>query len=248
MLRKIVCLAYFTLFSIAPSFAIETIILSTEQWEPYISEHLPDNGFLGEIVRESFKRSGYAVKYRFYPWARVVAMSNSGEVDGYLPAYYAKERELASFFSEPFSAGLNVLFKMRTLDVSSIKLEDLKPYRIGVVRGYVNEEKFDLADFLQKDYSTDNLTNAKKLVTGRIDLFVADKYVGLYLLKNNFPDLINTIDFVESPLSRNNFYVCISRKTALGAQKVKAFNDGLKQIKADGTYQRILNKHDLGKM
>ncbi|MEI7611367.1 MAG: transporter substrate-binding domain-containing protein [Betaproteobacteria bacterium] len=248
MLRRIVLLAYFTLFSIAHSSAIDTIVLSTEQWEPYIAEHLPDNGFLGEIVRESFKRSGYAVKYRFFPWARVVAMSNSGEVDGYLPAYYSQERELASFFSEPFSAGFNVFFKMRALDVSYIKLEDLKPYRIGVVRGYVNEEKFDQADFLQKDYSTDNLTNVKKLSSGRIDLFVADKYVGLYLLKNNFPDLVNAIDFIENPLSRNNLYVCISRKTANAALKVKAFNNGLKLIKADGTYQRILNKHGLGRM
>jgi polar amino acid transport system substrate-binding protein len=248
MLRKIAFLAYFMLFSIAPSLAIETIVLSTEQWEPYIAEQLPNNGFLGEIVRESFKRSGYDVKYRFLPWARVVAVSDNGEVDGYLPAYYSKERELASIFSEPFAAGFNVFFKMRSLDVSYVKLEELNRYRIGVVRGYVNDEKFDAADYLRKDFSTDNLTNIRKLLSGRVDLFVADKYVVLYLLKNNFPGLDNTIDFIEKPLSRNNLFVCISRKTTNGALKVKAFNDGLKQIKADGTYQKIMEKHGYGKM
>lgn len=246
-MKRIFTLAIVTVVLMVNSiFAGESIVLTTLEWEPYIGENLPGQGFVAEIVKEAFKRSGYDVKFQYYPWARTVQMSDSGEVDGYFPEYYAKERESVATFSEPFDGGPVVFFKRKADKISFKTLNDLKPYKIGVVRDYVNEEKFDAAKYLQKEEVTDDLTNIKKLIAGRVDLFVADKFVGLYTAKKELAEKAALIEFMEPPLVTHKLYVCISKKAKNGTAKMDAFDKGLKQMKADGSYNKILEKYGFG--
>lgn len=247
MLKKMIMIIALSTLCLANSLAAgETVVLTTLDWEPYIGEKLPNQGFVAEIVKEAFKRSGYEVKFQFYPWARSVKMSDDGVVDGYFPEYYAKEREEFASFSEPFDGGPVGFFKKKTDKISYSKLEDLKAYKIGVVRGYVNEEKFDAAKFLKKEEATDDLTNIKKLLAGRIDMFVCDKFVGLSIANSQMPDKVKELEFIDPPLITQNLYVCISKKAKNNTAKIKAFNDGLVKMKKDGAYKKILAKYGFG--
>lgn len=248
MLKKIVTTAIMAaVCSVNLLSAAETVVLTSTEWEPYVGEKLAGNGFVGEIVKESFKRSGYDVKFQFYPWARTVQMSDNGDADGYFPEYYAKERESAAIFSEPFGTSPVGFFKKKGAKISYQKLEDLKSYKIGVVRDYQNEEKFDAAAYLKKEEATDDATNIRKLFADRIDLFVADKFVGLHVVKTAAPGKQGELEFVDPPLIEQKLFVCISKKAKNGTAKLKAFNEGLAKIKADGTYEKILTKYGFGK-
>jgi polar amino acid transport system substrate-binding protein len=78
------------------------------------------------------------------------------------------------------------------------------------VSGYTNTKEFDEATSFTKDPAKDELTNFKKLVAGRIDLLVADKFVGLDLIKNNMPDKVNDIEFMSNSLQ--DMDLCLSKK------------------------------------
>lgn len=225
-------------------FSAEKVVLTTLDWEPYIGQSLNSNGFVAEIAREALKREGYDLELQFYPWARTKDKAVKGEVDGYFPEYYAKDIESHSYFSEPFMSGPVGFFKLKGSKISfDGNLQTLKPYKIGVVRDYVNEEKFDAADFLTKEAVRDDLTNIKKLLAKRIDLFVADKFVGMYLLNKELPDKKDMLEFITPPLIDHNLYICFSKKGKQPQKLLKAFNSGLEKIKADGTYDKILKKH-----
>jgi ABC-type amino acid transport substrate-binding protein len=224
-------------------FASNDIVLNTLEWEPYIGSNLPNYGFIGEIVETAFRRKGYNPIIRFYPWARAVELVKAGKADGFFPEYYSKDYEKYIAFSVPLQGGPVVFFKRKEDKITYKKYIDLRKYRIGVVRSYVNEYEFDLADYLQKDISNDDYTNINKLIHKRIDLFVADRYVGEYLIKKNFPEYKDKIDFLEKPLINHKLYVCISLKHKNYKKVISDFNLSLTEMEKDGSLRRIMKKH-----
>ncbi len=225
-------------------YATETIKIATLDWEPYIGQKLKNEGFMAEITREAFERVGYKVEYSYLPWKRAVVTTENGEYDGYFPSYWSKEREEKSIFTNVITSGPIGLFKNKGSKISFNKLKDLMAYRIGVVRGFVNTPEFDAADYLKKDEVTDNLQNIKKLLRERVDLIVADKFVGFYLLNKYLPHMTGQLVFISPPLQDKKLYICMSKKTKKVNEKVKAFNKGLAEIKKDGTFDKILEKHN----
>jgi len=235
------------LIGINTVFAGESITLNTLDWEPYIGEKLKNQGYVAEVVKEAFKRGGYDLKIRFRPWKRAVMESQRGAVDGYFPEYYSEEITTHAIFSEPFPGGPVGFFAIKGSTVNyDGNIETLKPYTIGVVRGYVNSEKFDAATFLQKEEVVDDITNIKKLIMERIALCVTDKFVGYYLYEQLDKDLKskNQIVFLDPPLDHKDLFVCISKATKKNPESIKnAFNKGLISMKADGSLEKILKSH-----
>jgi len=220
-----------------------SVRLATLEWAPYIGQALPDGGFVAEVVREAFKRQGQGVEFRFMPWARVVVVAKAGEVAGYLPEYYAKELEKDFLLSEPLPAGPLGFFKLKNRAVSWKTLDDLKPYRIGVVRGYVNTREFDARKDLKKEEVAEDVLNLRKLVAGRIDLMLADKYVGQYLARKENPQDADKIEFMSPVLEGKELFVCFP-KARPGSKALRdTFNQGLRTMKADGTLQAIMKRY-----
>ncbi len=135
------------------------------------------------------------------------------------------------------------MFKVKGSTITYKELNDLKPYRIGVVRGFVNTAEFDAADYLHKEEVTTNLMNIKKLLAERVDLIVADKFVGFYLLNKYLPHMFGQIESISPPLQDKKLYLCISKKSDNADLKVKIFNKGLKEMHEDGTFDKILEKY-----
>ncbi len=243
--RRIFELIFILLFILISNvYATETIKIASLNWEPYIGQDLMNEGLMGEITREAFKRVGYKVEYSYLPWKRAVIMAEKGEYDGYFPSYWSKEREEKSIFTNVITSGPIGFFKIKGSKISFNKLKDLMPYRIGVVRGFVNTPEFDAAVYLKKDEVTSDIQNIKKLLKERVDLIVVDKFVGFYLLNKYLPHMLGQIEFMSPPLQDKKLYICMSKKTEKVNEKVKAFNKGLKEIKKDGTFDRIMAKHN----
>ncbi|GAB6095528.1 transporter substrate-binding domain-containing protein [Desulfatiferula olefinivorans] len=236
----------FVMMSVSPAYCAEPIKLASLNWEPYIGESLTSQGYVAELVSEAFKRSGFDVEITYLPWARVVKLSEDGVYDGYLPEYYSDSLNEKFLVSDPLPGGPLGLFKRKESVIPFKGLEDLKPFRIGVVRGYINTAEFDAADYLNKDEATDDLQNFKKLLKKRVDLVVSDQYVGIYTIKNHMPDALNLVEFISPPLETKDLFLCISKKASGHTLKMKVFNENYRKMKEDGTVDRILAKHGFG--
>lgn len=219
------------------------LVFATVEWEPYYGPKLKNDGFITEITKAAFKHSGYDVEVKFMNWNRALERAKQGKFDGVMGAYYNDERAEVFEYSEPIGTADVVLFSQKGKNISYQSLEDLKPYKIGVLRGYANTEEFDKADFLKKEVAEKADLNIRKLARGRLDLFVGSKAVNLYLIQTKYPDFVGKFDVVEPPLSTNSLYNIISKKIKGSAQIKADFDKGLKAIQENGTYDEILKSH-----
>lgn len=241
-LTTIVLLACMTVWT-TPVSAGEKVKLATTEWKPYIGKTLKNQGYVAELVIEAFKRSGKEVEIIYVPWARAVKMAGDKVVDGYFPEYYSDSLKEHYLVSEPFPCGPLGFFKRKGDAISFKSLKDLKPYKIGVVRGYINTAEFDAATYLRKDEATDDLMNLKKLIKKRVDLVVCDQYVGQFILHQDLKDQAKTIEFISPPLEEKKLYICITKGGAHDQANINAFNEGFRKMKHDGTVNAIMKKN-----
>lgn len=221
-----------------------TVKLATLNWEPYAGENLPRFGFTSNIISEAFKRLGHSVEFTFLPWQRALHSAEIGRFDGVFSAYYSDTREGRYLISDAYAESSVVLTSMSGRSIKYQNLSDLRPYSIGVVRGYVNSDEFDKATYLNKHPVISDALNIKKLVNNRVDLIVIDRYVAIHQMKTN-PTIhadVRDIEFLSPVLKRQTLHVLFSKNIEEAEQLVADFNKGLRMIKDDGSYYQILDR------
>lgn len=233
----------FILLSINTFSTGRKIVLATDPWEPYYGDNMPRQGYISEIAKEAFRRSGYEVEIVFIPWKRALEDSKRGKYDGILGGFYTKERTEYFFYSEPVSEVNINFFARKGSKIKYTKLKDLSGYKIGVTRGYKYSREFDNAEYIQKEEIISIEQNIKKLIHGRIDLFIASKEVVLWTLKSSLPDFKNDIELLEPSYITNDLYILISRKVQDSSALIYDFNKGFDSMVEDGTLDKIIEKN-----
>jgi ABC-type amino acid transport substrate-binding protein len=217
--------------------------LATLEWEPYIGTKMPDQGYTAALIRAAFAKQGMDVKIEFYPWARALHLARTGAVDGLMPEYFNPSRQSEFEYSAGFPGGPLVLYKRKADAIAfstdpekhqDAALRALKARRFGVVRGYLNTPVFDAATYLKKEEASDDATNLRKLVYGRIDLAVIDRRVAEHLIRTQYPDYAKKIEPMSPPLADVPLYIAFSRKSPRKDQALAAFNRELAAMRADG--------------
>lgn len=232
-------------FSLQSGQAEKTISLAVAEWPPYVSTNLKDYGFTSEIVTEAFARVGYTVKMSFMPWKRALHKVAEGVYEVTYPAYYSAERAQLYAMSKSFFEAPMGFYKRKEMSISYQTLQDLQAYTIGIVRAYVNTPEFDAAIYLKKDIADDDEQNLRKLLKGRVDLIVIDKYTAQYILDTRMPEEKALLEFLEPPLAMKSFHLLVSRNIKNSERTLHDFHRGLQEMVADGTMSRILQKHNL---
>ena len=225
--------------------AEKSLTIAAFDYKPFVNEDSEGHGYIAEIATAALQRAGYDAEYYFAPLKRALALAEQGKVDGVLGAYYAEERTSYLEYSEPMGDIRVNFFRRADKNIAYTQLSDLTPYTIGVLSGTSLVAALQ-KDGLQAEEANGNLNNLKKLLVGRIDLFVGTTEWILYDLRANFSQAEqDQIMVLDPPYQIQQVYFTTAKKKENSAQIIKDFNDGLKQIKADGTYQAILEKHGI---
>jgi polar amino acid transport system substrate-binding protein len=233
------------LFLVPASGHPESIALTSLEWPPYTGADLEGFGASAQVLGEALQQVGAELEVTFLPWQRAVKMAKHDDAFvGYFPEYHAESIEEDFFFSDPIGTSLLGFIERTDNPVQWNSLEDLTPYTIGVVSGYVNTAEFDAmmaAGELNTDGVIDDATNIKKVAAGRIDMAVMDKFVFLYLLKTD-PDLhalADRLQFNEKLLEVKKLYVCL-KKTPAGQAAMAIINTGLSSIDATSLQDALI--------
>lgn len=221
--------------------AADVIALSTTEFPPYMSAIMPSGGLAVEIAIEAFKRSGYPVKVDYQPWVRALDNAKKGKVTGMVGIWKNKEREQWFVFSNPMFSNQIGFFK-RVKDTIRYKdLHDLKPYTIGIVRGYANPQAFVNAK-LNTNMANDDSSNLLKLAAGRINLVLIERGLANYLIVNRLTQLTHRVEWIEPATGEFPMYIAISKQSPDAVKKIEAFNQGLHAMKSDGTLRKMLQE------
>ncbi len=243
MTNRISTLLVFITVSISSLLGNDVKVLNfvTLDWQPYVGENLKNEGFTTKILREALKLEGYEIKTHYMPWARALKEAESGKFDAIYPAYFSEERSKAYNTSKSFCAGPLVFFQRDGLDLTYESFEDLKQYKIGVVRGYINTRVFDEATYLNKKVSNSDLQNMLKLAKGRVDLVVIDQFLGLHLINESDDPAMKQLTFIKKPLENKTLHLLVSKNIQNSEKLLDAFHKGLDELERKGEVEKIIS-------
>ena len=205
-------------------------------WEPLISENQPGHGVFSEIIVSAFDRVGYKVESKFYPFARLIQMLESGEID-VAPGVSKNEERLKIFDYSSMLYDVNMGFTFKNSKVKYNSIADIKNLKGGIMRRTFWAKELDGLGIKYEEV-TDHDPNIQKLITDRIDFVCMPKEVAFNYLKLKGEDLSK---YGFGLHRKEGQPMAISKKSKLTGL-LNAFEKGLSAIKADGTYDKIIAK------
>ncbi|GAB6095855.1 transporter substrate-binding domain-containing protein [Desulfatiferula olefinivorans] len=228
------------------------LIMGWEPWAPfaYASESDRLTGLDIDIVASILSKYSYSIDYQKAPWARLLKLLENGEIHICASAMKTPEREKFAYFSFPYQKETYLLF-VRKGEASHYNLKRLQDiigtkFRLGILRGSLYGSEFERLmkdpDFSKhvEDVTTDE-QNHIKLLANRFDGFIQE--YSRMVTDGRKSGIINQVEplFV---IEENILHVMFSKKS-VGPEVVDSFNEGLKIMMKDGTYQKIFEKYNL---
>lgn len=195
-------------------------------------------GFDVDIAEALAERMGVEVNIQSSPWNGIVAALTGGRFDACICSMsVTEEREKAVDFTDSYyNSGLSVWVQEGTDDVSSI--DDFSGKRVGTTLGETGNqwatENSEGEWSNQTFQGLPDMLNA--LTTGRIDVMISDD-IPVYVALKDEDVAIKQVDVGELP--SGPIAVAIQKDTP---QLKEALNTALAEIKADGTYQELVDK------
>ncbi len=235
----LLCLAlFFSPFSFSQT---PVMTIAYADYEPYsFTEDGQVKGIEVDVLTEALgRRMQIPLRHSVLPWKRVQAYVKSGEIDAYVAVATPERLSYANASEEAVTFGSIAVFMNaadpRLEDSETLSLENLTPYKIGVVAGSGWAKRNLNRHSVQPAYSTSSM--AEMLRLKRIDMIVENPYIFNYHLKRFAND-----DFSvrEIPLAGQQLalLLLISKSSAF-TEILPAFDETLRAMQQDGTLDRI---------
>lgn len=229
----------------------EKIAIGVSEYPPLFVRAQLFGGGMGRILKEAFASEGYAVEFHWVPWNRAYTEVRNGVYDA-TPCWSKNaEREKEVLFSNSLYQTYHVFYHLKSTPLHWENLGDLKGKIIGVTRGYNYGEEFDLAVKAKKisiELADSDELNFRKLVAGRIQIFVVNKITGAFIARSVLTKTqLQSIAYdVKRATPPADSFVLFSNSER-GKKLKAAFDVGLEKLKSSGLYRKYLDDAENGK-
>lgn len=213
--------------------------LATEDYPPYhMQESDRVSGFVTDKVREMLARAGVAGYIKVLPWKRAYIEALRQSDHCVFSTTRTPEREKLFKWVGPLAHSDWVLYARAGHGWHFTRLEDAHPYLIGSYNGDVRDSYLHARGY-RLDAAFDDPANLQKLLYGRIDLWVSDKYSANMLIRKNglTEQIVPVFTF-----NRVKLYLACHRDTS--TELLQRLSQALADMVKDGTAQRIERSYD----
>lgn len=206
-------------------------------------------GMLVDVINEAFKRTGYSVEIAIMPWARCLAEVRAGTIDGIFSVYRTQARqEFLTYADEVLITQVQAFFVRKDSAISfDGDLNKLSDLRIGIINETSYGPNLDAAlskgIFKRVDVANSASTNIQKLLHDRVDVIPSYRHIVLDSVRTL--GVSGSIKELSPPIEAIPSYLAFSNKRDY-AKVIAAFNQALRSMKDDGTYDAIFNKYLAG--
>lgn len=242
LMKSILCLVSI-LFSFLSSG--EEIAISVDNYRPYIDESKENMGFMSEIVFQAFSKTKLVPVVEFKPWKRIeeIEITKNNKVSfGWIKT---QQRQAKWLYSDKIMRSSIVFITSKNNDFTWQSLSDLKPFHIGVSRGYQYGNEFEAYKHQLKiqEVNSDE-QNIRKLVMGRIELFPVDPYVSTEIIRNSLSlkEASQLRLILEPALVDETMHLVCAKTNNQCEEILDNFNQGLATIKDNGVLKSILDR------
>ncbi|KFJ92548.1 amino acid ABC transporter substrate-binding protein [Pseudomonas sp. 1-7] len=222
-----------------------SVVLLTENFPPYnmavngknFAQEENIDGIAVDIVKEMFKRAGvqYNLTLRF-PWDRIYKLALEKPGYGVFVTARLPEREALFKWVGPIGPDDWVLLAKGDSPLSLASLDEAKQYRIGAYKGdaisqYLTEKGVEHSTSLRDQ------ENARKLMSGQIDLWATGDPAGRYLAKQEGVSGLRTVLRFDSA----ELYLALNKE--MPDEIVAKLQAALDQMRAEGFVDETLNNY-----
>ncbi len=237
--KLIVCM--FCLSVMVTSAQAENFEIMTEEYPPFnYTEDGTLTGLSSEVMVELIKRMGHPEEIKVVPWSRGYNLIQHN--DGMILFSMTRTEQRESLFKwvGPVAENKWVFFAKKGSGIQINSLDDARKvkkigtYKDDAAEAFLKEQGFTNIESVVNDQS-----NVKKLMAGRINLWIVGQLQGLFKAKTAIGDassLEKVFDVKETLL-----YIAFSKSTSDG--DIAKWQAELDKMKADGTYDAILKKY-----
>lgn len=217
--------------------------ITTGEWPPYNGKNLPGEGYANAIVRAAFCEMGIEVRFEYFPWSRALKLASDGSWDASAIWAFSETRSRELYYSVPIVEGQDVFYYRVGTDFDWQTLEDLRRWKLGGTIGYSYPALNDAAGkiVVPMERAPSDMLNFRKLLAGRIEVFVADRRVGEYLLTNAFT-AAERAKIRQHPriLSTIQYYLVFSKRGPHATFFLATFNEGIGRLRARNDFPGFL--------
>ncbi len=228
-----------------------TVPFATGEWQPLVSEKLPDHGAAAELIAAISKAGGIKPTFEFLPWARAEAMVSRGEVFAAFPYAATPERREKHWVSDSFLVmqARFIAYKWNAKTPATAiaaGLEEIRTSSVGAIRGSHTLASMTASGYTNVTATPDVDKSILMLKNGRLDFLAEVPVVAFDSIKRILPDEVDNFMIMDkTPFAKNNNVLIVSKTYPHAAEILVKFNNGLAAIKKSGEYQKLLNKYHL---
>ena len=207
---------------------------------PYIMES-GGGGMEYEIADKALAAAGCKMIPLQFPPARALALLRAGQLDAMLTVDEGIGGH--GHFSDPYLTYRNVATTLASRHIELKRIEDLLPYSVAAFQNanVILGPRFKAVAATHPDYKEypQQITQDKLLYTGRVDVVVGDQLIFRYYSAR----LESGID-ARQPVVFHYIFPPNPRKAVFRDADIRdRFNEGLRTIRRNGTYDAIVRKY-----
>lgn len=240
MKPKLVIVVFLVLIFLTNVVCAKGLTIITEEYPPVnFKKEGVIRGSSVEVVREILRRLKQPDNIRMLPWARGYNLLKTQPNIALFSTVRNQERESRFHWVGPLCISRNGFYARKGSGIQINSIEDAK--RVGSIATYkedVREQMLKTWGFTNLDISNSSTSNLKKLLSGRVDLWVYDN-LGMPGIAEKVGINTSELDFVF-PINEVSLYIAFSRGTSKNI--VKKWQETLDDIKRDGTFEKISRK------
>lgn len=197
------------------------------------------SGFDIDLLKAIAEKAGLKIRFVNTPWEGLFNQLDTGDRDILVSAItITDERKKVMDFSDAYFEAVQLIAIPKNSTVT--KMEDLKKLKVGVQTGTTGDEivggLLGKANSNIKRFEGTPLA-LKELENGGVDAVVADNGVITNFQKNNS----GSFKLVSDTNFKKEFYGIAVRKG--NSELLNKINEGLKAVKADGSYDKIYKSY-----
>jgi len=200
-----------------------------------------ETGVFVDLTREILDRTGLEADIVVMPPKRTLLYFSTKDIDIVFPALdvffatgtrYTKPDEI--FYQKE-----DFVFTRKGEELLRI-VPELEGKYVGITTGYAYAPELLDNRFIHIERAATDEQNAHKLITGRMDAFVVEKFSGLRAFKNT--GLAGKVQYdPDVPLSRQDVFFAF-QDDGTGKALATRFSEALRSMKDDGTFSSIMEQ------
>ncbi|MGB5238651.1 MAG: transporter substrate-binding domain-containing protein [Flavobacteriaceae bacterium] len=213
--------------------------LASDIWPPFADTD-GEKAFALELVEEALKRGEVGIGTSIVSFKEVLDGINAGQYDGSATLWKTKDRESYLLYSEPYLENRLVLVSRAGNDVSADSLNDLKNKRVSVVSDYAYGTSIYTIPGVSILPGKSDQQNLELLLEGKTDYMLVDELLIKYLLEYQHQEVKKYLSVGTKAIIVQPLYFAILKSTTNAEAIISEFNENIRQMMADGTYNDIL--------